>query len=484
MAHLPGPRAAALTPGGADARSATGPLRVAPDAAARAVLARLAAHGHEAAIVGGSLRDVLRGARPVDWDVATSAPPEAVHALFPGSTWENRFGTVTVHGAPPVQITTYRSESGYSDRRRPDAVRWGTSLAEDLARRDFTVNALAWLPDAGRTPNAGAQPGMLHDPFGGQRDLADGILRAVGDPDRRFAEDALRLLRAVRFATRLGLRIESATELAIRRRAPSVAVLSGERVRDELRAWLGVAAAPPSRPFLLAEELGLLAFVLPELAALRGVPQAKALPGDALDHSLRTADALPAEPATLRWAGLLHDIGKANTLADGHFHGHEAVGSKLAGVALERLRFPRVEAEAIAWLIRHHMFAYDPSWTDAAVRRFVRRVGRGALPALFALRRADDAASGALQSGPGGIDGLAARIDTQAAAPLEARALAIDGHDLMDALGIGPGPALGALLDALLEIVLDDPARNERTTLLAAAREVQAARALRPRTAG
>ena len=169
------------------------------------------ADGHEAAIVGGSLRDALLEASPADWDVATSALPETVHASFPGSTWQNRFGTVTVRGEPDVQVTTYRSESGYSDRRRPDEVRWGESLAEDLERRDFTINAMAWVPDAVPEPGSrGASPtihGRLHDPWSGEADLRGRVLRAVGEPDRRFAEDALRLLRAVRFATRLGLRI-------------------------------------------------------------------------------------------------------------------------------------------------------------------------------------------------------------------------------------------------------------------------------------
>ncbi|MEO8511372.1 MAG: CCA tRNA nucleotidyltransferase [Chloroflexota bacterium] len=438
-------------------------------------------------MVGGSLRDVLLGREPADWDVATSAPPEAVHALFAGSSWENRFGTVTVRGEPEVQVTTYRSESGYSDRRRPDAVRWGTSLAEDLERRDFTINALAWTPDDPAqdpplaTPLAPAQDprqnlrldGRLTDRWGGEADLRAGVLRAVGDPERRFEEDALRLLRAVRFVTRLELRLDAATELAIRRHAPDAAHLSGERVRDELVAWLRSEDPPPSRYLALTESLGLLAPILPELAALRGVPQDKALAGDALDHSLRTVDALPATDPVLRLAGLLHDVGKATTLRDGHFYGHEVVGAELAAAALDRLRLPREHAARITAVIRQHMFAYDASWTDAAVRRFVKRVTRPLVDDLFALRRADTAASGARETALGGFNELAGRIALQESAPLDERALVLDGNDLMAALGLPPGPAIGSLLALLLERVLDDPALNEHETLLRIARELR-----------
>ena len=482
MARLPRDRAGTLsddrTDGPAPAGRREPPQRLAltPAASVLDVLARLAADGHEAAIVGGSLRDVLLGREPADWDVATSAPPKAVHGLFPGSSWENRFGTVTVRGEPEVQVTTYRSESGYSDRRRPDAVRWGTSLAQDLERRDFTINALAWTPED-PTPDpardAMALDGHLTDPWGGEADLRAGVLRAVGDPALRFEEDALRLLRAVRFTTRLGLQLDAATERAIRRHAPNAAHLSGERVRDELGAWLRAGDPPPSRYLALAESLDLLAPILPELAALRGVPQDKVLPGDALDHSLRTVDALPATDPILRLAGLLHDLGKATTRRDGHFYGHEVVGAELTAMVLDRLRLPREQAARIIRIIRQHMFAYDPSWTDAAVRRFVKRVTRPLVDDLFALRRADTAASGAREPAHGGLDELARRIATQESAPLDQRALALDGDDLMGELGLDPGPAIGSLLASLLERVLDDPALNEREALLRIARELR-----------
>lgn len=434
------------------------------------VLDRLGHAGHEAALVGGCMRDLLRGGQPLDWDVATSAAPEAVVALFPGAIWENRFGTVTVRLEPrlPVEVTTYRVEGGYLDHRRPGEVRWGTSLAEDLARRDFTINAVAWLPT-----DLPRGEGRLLDPYGGRADLEQHLLRAVGDPDKRLAEDALRLIRAVRFAARFDLEIEPATEEALRRHAPAAADLSGERVRDELLRILGArdAARPPSSAMRLLEEVGLLAVVLPELAALRGVPQAKLIDGDALDHSFRTADALDPDDPFLRLVGLLHDVGKATTLTEGHFYGHESVGARMVEAILRRLRFPREQVARGHHLVRQHMFAYAPEWTDAAVRRFVRRVGPAALSELFALRRADNVASGVTEPAVGGLDELRARIGIELAThPLTARQLAVRGDDLVRELGLSPGPLIGRLLVRLLEAVLDDPSRNERTALLDLAR--------------
>jgi tRNA nucleotidyltransferase (CCA-adding enzyme) len=442
------------------------PLRIDLPPAVSAVLETLREGGAEAALVGGSVRDLVRGDQPEDWDVATSAPPEEVAARFPGATWENPFGTVTVldpAGGPGIEVTTYRVEGGYRDRRRPDEVRWGQSLTDDLARRDFTINAMAWLPD-----DAAPGSGRLVDPHGGAADLKAGLLRAVGDADERFDEDALRLLRAVRLATRFDLRLDAATEAAIVANAPQAAGLSGERVRDELMRILA-APRPPSPAFELMERLGLLSVLLHELAALRGVPQAKRLAGDALDHSLRTADALPAADPVLRLAGLLHDVAKATTLADGHFLHHDRDGALLAEQLMARLRAPRAEITRVGRLVRHHMFAYTPDWTDAAVRRFIRRIGVDLLPDLFALREADDVASG-VEEPPGGWRELRDRVAVVVNDPLEAQQLAITGDDLVTQLRIPPGPAIGRLLAALLEAVLDDPTLNSREQLLALAR--------------
>ena len=313
-------------------------------AAVHAVMAALADAGHEAALVGGSVRDRLLGQpHPGDWDVATAARPEEVAALFPGATWENRFGTVTVGRDPAVEVTSYRTEGGYRDRRRPDEVRFGVSLADDLARRDFTINAVAWVPE-----DLAAGRGRVVDLHGGAADLQARVLRTVGDPRDRFGEDALRLIRAIRFASRFDLRLDPATEAAIVELAPSVASVSGERVRDELARILRLDRAP-SRALALLGRAGLLEVILPELEALRGIPQDKAVPGDALDHTLAAVDAAPVDDdGIVRWTALLHDLGKATTLADGHFIGHESVGAELARAVMERLRLPRGRIERIA----------------------------------------------------------------------------------------------------------------------------------------
>lgn len=437
------------------------------------VLDGLARAGAEAVLVGGCVRDLLRGSVPGDWDVATSAPPEEVVRCFDATSWRNPFGTVTVRqpDGGAVEVTTYRVEGAYHDRRRPQAVRWGTSLEEDLARRDFTINAMAWR--ALEPVAAGRVTGRLIDPHGGARDLDDGVLRAVGDPQERLAEDALRMLRAVRFATRFGLRLQEETAAAVRRHAPHAARLSGERVRDELVRIVG-NPAPPSRAVRLMEELGLLPVLLPELAALRGVPQAKAVPGDALDHSLRTVDALPPSDPILRLAGLLHDLGKATTLANGHFIGHEREGAVLAERVAGRLRLPHEDVERVVRLVRHHMFAYTPDWTDAAVRRFIRRAGPDLLPDLFALRRADDRASGLGDDAAAALDELERRAGRLAADPIATRELAVDGGDLMRELRIPPGPTIGRLLRQLLEAVVEDPTLNRREALLVLARKLVA----------
>ncbi len=436
------------------------------------VLATLRDAGHEAVLVGGAVRDQLLGLPhgTLDWDAATSAAPEQVSALFEESSWENRFGTVTVRGLPPVEVTSYRAEGGYRDQRRPDEVRFGVSLDEDLGRRDFTINAIAWVPI-----DLAAGRGRLVDPAGGVEDLRRRVLRTVGDPRERFGEDALRLIRAARLAARFDLALDAATEAAVRELAPTVATVSGERIRDELSRMLAIHPAP-SRALFLLERLGLLAVILPELSALRGVPQDKAVPGDALAHTFAAVDAVPPDAhPDARMAALLHDLGKATTLADGHFFDHERVGAELARRVLERLRVARARIERITGAIEHHMYHYEPAWTDAAVRRFVRRLAGIDRELLFALRRADNAASGVGDAGEQNQRELEERMANELASQRELlleRRLAVDGHDLQEALGIPPGPALGDILERLSELALDDPERNDRETLLALARDM------------
>ena len=440
--------------------AAAGRLNDTAPSAVHALLDELVAAGHGAFVVGGSVRDALLGRDPADWDLATSARPETLVELFPGSVYENRFGTVAVRRAGDVfEITTFRTEHEYADFRRPHRVEFGEDIVADLARRDFTVNAIAWGRHAGATTNT------IADPFGGLGDLAAGVLRAVGDPDARFREDALRMIRAVRLAATLELALEPGTLAAIGSNSSLVAHLSGERVGAELAKLL--AAPRPSIGLRIAEQTRLLAVLSPELGAQRGIPQNKTPGEDLWDHTLRTVDAAPADRPVVRLAALLHDIGKPATLSDGHFHHHDAVGASQAEALLGRLRYPRAAADEVIHLIRHHMFTVDPQATDAAVRRFILRIGRERIDAQFALRRADDIGSGLAPDDPT-LVAFRARIDAELAAEaaLDRFALRIDGDDLIRELGMEPGPRLGRMLDELVDRVIADPALNERPTLL------------------
>jgi putative nucleotidyltransferase with HDIG domain len=425
----------------------------------RDLLERLWASGHTAYVVGGSLRDVVLDRPAADWDLATDALPERICEIFPGAVYENRFGTVAVRREDAVhEITTFRTEHEYADFRRPHRVEFGTSVEADLARRDFTVNAMAWGGPAGRTPR-------LADPFGGVVDASARLLRAVGDPTARFGEDALRMVRAIRLAATLGFTIEPATLAAIGASAGLVRHLSGERIAAELDKLLG--ADRPSVGLRLLESTGVLGAISPELAAQRGIAQDK-IPGDDLwDHTVRSVDAVPQERPVVRLAALLHDVGKPATLAEGHFIGHERVGAAMAEDLLGRLRVPRATTERVVALVRGHMWTYEPTWSDTAVRRFIGKIGPHALDELFALREADNIGSG-LAPDAGGLSELRARVAEQLAAEvaLDRRDLEIDGNDLITELGMEPGPRLGRVLDELLERVIADPALNDGPTLL------------------
>ena len=434
------------------------------------LLATLRRGGQAAYVVGGCLRDALLGREPADWDLTTDARPERVQALFPRSIYENRFGTVVVrHDEAQYEITAFRRDASYSDFRHPDSVEFGDSIEQDLARRDFTVNAMAW----------GGRPGeeaAFVDPHGGRDDLARRLLRAVGDPDERFGEDALRMARAVRLAASLEFEIEPETLAAIGRNAELAHSLSGERICAELLKLL--AARRPSFGLTLMADSGLLAVIAPDLARQRGLSQNKIGGEDLWDHTLRTVDATP-DRQVVRLAALLHDVGKPDTLADGHFHGHEAVGARMARDFLAGLHATRVLQERVAHLVFHHMFAYESNWSDAAVRRFIRKVGPSAVHDLLALRAADNVGSG-LPADSGNLPELALRIDAQLAASvvLGRGQLAVDGDDLMAELGLPQGRLLGRLLDDLTERVVAEPELNDRAILLDLARQQMSDRRL------
>ena len=415
-------------------------------------------------VVGGSIRDALLGREPADWDLATDARPEQLQELFPGAVYENRFGTVVVReGGQQFEITTFRTEREYVDFRRPVEVEFGATIEEDLARRDFTVNAIAW------GAAAAGQPGYV-DPHAGRADLEARLLRAVGDPVERFREDALRIVRVLRLKATLGFEIEQETLAAAVASAALVRHLSGERIGAELDKLL--AAPQPSVGLGAMAETGVLAHLLPELEAERGIPQDKVAGDDLWQHTLRSVDAAPTDRPIVRLAALLHDVGKPATMADGHFHGHDALGSQMAAAILNRLRTPKAVSGRVVLLVAQHMFTYDGAWSDAGVRRFIKRVGRPALDDLFALREADSVGSG-MPADAHGLTELRERVAAQLAASvaLDRGDLAIDGDDLMRELGLKPGPQLGQLIERLLERVIAEPALNDRPTLLRLALE-------------
>jgi len=426
-------------------------------------LRRLAEGGHQAVLVGGSVRDVMLERDPHGtFDVATDRLPGEVMTLFPRvEPLGLAHGTVLIlHGGLQIECTTFRREGAYADARRPDHVEFTRDLDADLARRDLTVNALAFDPASGR----------FHDLHGGLADLRAGVLRAVGDPRARFLEDALRPVRLARFTATLAMEPEEETRAAMasaRERASWVAV---ERVRVEFEKLM--TAAEPSRGWNLLRASGLLDLWLPELTRGYGVTQNRHHAWDVWDHSLHTCDAAPADKPVVRWAALLHDIGKVDTrvVRDGEatFYNHDRVGAEQADALLARLRFPNEMREAIVHLVREHMFDYRQQWSDAAVRRWLRRVGVEHVADLFDLRIADAIGNGLRPPLVGSIALLRERVEAALAAEqaFHVRDLAVNGADVMETLAIGPGPEVGKVLERLLEEVLVDPSLNRRETLL------------------
>jgi putative nucleotidyltransferase with HDIG domain len=435
-----------------------------------AIYRRLAGQGHSAYLVGGSVRDLLLGRPPGDFDVATSAPPEQVMQLF-GQRYAVptglRHGTVTVLGSSRsegrhVEVTTFRSEGAYLDGRRPETVRFGATLDEDLSRRDFTMNAIAYDPGTD----------VIVDPHDGRADLARRCVRAVGNPVERFREDGLRPMRAVRQAAQLGFTLDPATHAAIPAALDVFRQVSAERIRDELGKLLG--APTPSQGIDLMRETGLLGAVIPELLEGVGQVQHQFHRYDVYRHTLETLDSAPAGDAGLRLGALLHDVAKPRTQqprpdAPGQFtfFRHEHLGAEMADDICRRLKLPTTEREDVVELVAHHMFFYRSDWTDGSVRRFVRRVGQERLARLLALREADISGRGFGEDPQCETHELRTRIDQVASqdAALRVTDLAIDGHDVMRLLGIAGGRKVGEVLESLLEAVLDEPALNTREEL-------------------
>jgi tRNA nucleotidyltransferase (CCA-adding enzyme) len=426
-------------------------------------------------VVGGSVRDVMlaarRGSSPAigDWDLATDATPQRVQQLFRRVIPTGiQHGTVTVlMGQAGFEVTTLRGETTYSDGRRPDSVYFVDDIRADLARRDFTINAIAYDPLSRN----------LIDPFDGGKDLQALVLRAVGDPAERFAEDGLRVLRAARFAATLEVTLSPDTEAAIRPSLESYRKVSPERIRDE---WFkALKARQPSRAFSVMQHNGLLAVTAPELEALVGCTQNRYHSHDVWVHTLLCLDGCPADPI-LRMAALLHDLGKPSTRAfderkqDHTFYAHEQCGADMARRLLVRLKCSRDEQEAIESLVRHHLVVYDAAWTDAAVRRWLRRVGPERVASICLLAEADVRAKGRpVEDELASIDALRRRAAEimRAGAALTVSSLAVDGHALMQSFGRPPGRWIGETLQALLDLVTEDPSQNTTERLLVAAKD-------------
>jgi putative nucleotidyltransferase with HDIG domain len=426
------------------------------------------AAGKRCFLVGGAVRDYCL-ARPVsDFDVATDARPDEVMRLFrrviPTGV---KHGTVTVlWKGLSVEVTTFRTEADYGDGRHPDSIRYAATIEEDLSRRDFSINAMAY----------DLVSGDFVDPFRGREDIRSRLIRAVGDPLERFREDGLRPLRALRFAAQLGFAIDGETLSAIPASLDRLALVSAERIRDELNKIL--LSPIPSRGLRLMESTGMLALLIPELAACRGVEQKSNHVYDVLDHLYACTDAIRPE-LVLRLTALLHDIGKpaAKVEAPGReptFHRHESISADIAEVILRRLRFPNEVLKDVVHLIREHMFAYDDAWSDAAVRRFIARVGVESIDRLLDLRVADGSAIIGKPIDPRTLEPLRDRIKTvlDAKQAFGLADLAVKGGDLAG-IGVPPGPVMGAMLKELLETVMDDPSLNERTRLLLIAEKLK-----------
>ncbi len=450
--------------------------------------------GFECFAVGGSVRDTLIGKKTKGWDFTTNATPEEILALFPDSFYDNQFGTVGVKiydtsslsfprkresgeeipdqvGDDKIivdifEVTTYRSEQGYKDHRHPDVIVWGTSLEEDLSRRDFTINAIAF---DGKT---------LKDPYNGQQDLKNRIIRTVGNPSDRFGEDALRMMRAVRQAAEIGCMIEESTLQAMQELCNLLMQISAERIRDELLKLL--ASQFPADGILLLKSTGLLHYVLPELEGAFDVQQKSPKRHHKYDvgtHSIEALRFCPSSDPIVRLATLIHDIGKIQTYRKDEtglitFFNHEMVSAKLARQICYRLRLSKKQSEKIITLVRWHQFTVDERQTDSALRRFIRHVGKENLEDMLALRIGDRLGGGATETS-WRLELYKKRLEEVQKQPFTVADLKINGFDVMKEYDCKPGPVIGKTLTSLFAEVEEGTLLNEREALLARLHKIQ-----------
>lgn len=447
--------------------------------------------GFEVYFVGGCVRDLLLDRAIKDWDLTTNATPEEILKVFPDGFYDNQFGTVgvpisseqeTTNHEPPthnqiVEITTYRTERNYTDSRHPGEVAWGKSIEEDLQRRDFTINAIALR----LTPLAQGKlfDYQIVDPYKGQEDVKARIIRAVGNPNERFKEDALRLMRAIRFATQLSFTIEDATWQAVQQDAQLLPLISGERIRDELMKIL--SSDYPYEGIMLLKNANLLQYILPEL--LEGIGVSQERPGrhhvsDVFTHNVMSLKSTPATDPVVRFATLIHDIGKPRVVGQDTsglviFYNHEIAGASLAYEICERLKFSKKDRKKVVNLIRWHMFTVDEHITDSAVRRFIRRIGIDNVKDMIDLRIGDRLGSGTQTAESWRLKLFKERIEKELApGPFSIRDLAIDGNDIMKELNLKPSKQIGELLQKLFEEVDENLGLNSRDYLLKRVKEL------------
>lgn len=433
--------------------------------------------GFEAYLVGGCVRDLLLGKEPKDWDVTTNALPEQIQALFSETFYTNIYGTVGVvqeeaedEKLKVVEVTPYRTEHGYSDSRRPDKVEFGVSLEEDLKRRDFTMNAIAY----------NVSKGQLIDIFKGQQDLKDKLIRAVGDPVERFNEDALRMMRAIRLGAELGFGVEQHTFEAIQKCAEKLGKISKERIRDELVKLL--MSDRPMEGVFLMKQTGTLEYVLPDILRSVGVEQNQAHKYTVYEHLLRSLQHAADKkwPLHVRLAALLHDISKPESrrwskeTQQWTFHGHEVVGARTASKILKELKFSNEIAEKVVSLVRWHMFFSDPDQiTLSAVRRMIRNVGQENIWDLLDLRICDRIGTGRPKEQPFRFRKYKSMVEEALRDPISVGMLKIDGKRIMEVTHETPGPKIGHMLHALLEEVLEMPGKNTEEYLEGRANELR-----------
>ncbi len=448
------------------------------------IIQQLQKNNFEAYLVGGCVRDLLLKKEPKDWDIATQAKPEEIQRIFPESIYENAFGTVGIKTSSEqenlkiIETTTFRKEGKYTDKRHPDYVVFAETIEEDLSRRDFTINALALKIDFQENLKNRFQ---IIDPFNGQKDLRDKIIRTVGNPEERFQEDALRLMRAIRLAVELNFKIEEKTFSAIQKMASLLQQIAPERIRDE---FVKIILTPlAAEGILLLHEANLLKQFLPELEEGVGVGQNKHHVYSVFEHLWRSLDYAARNNYSLevRLAALFHDLGKPRTKEgegpNSTFYNHEMESTKMVYNLMTRLRFDKKTIKKVIKLVRYHGFVYDPEiTTDSSIRRLILKVGKENIFELAKLREADRIGSGCPKAKPFRLRHFLFRVEKilkeMAGEQPSLKMLKINGNEIMKITNLQPGPKVGAILNILLEEILDDPLKNEKKYLEKRAKEL------------